>query len=156
MLTIHVFQKVHTMLTSKSSTVYHQISEVLWINRHNLSSIKKVLKYSHLLLCWGILNVSKWLTTCTKVFSYCLLYGPCIIYVYFVFNSFFVCYVYSILKKYLSVVLFCLCCFVVAAFICLFCIFMTYSTSCCCYYKLMDPWNVRAYVCMYVFLKGPF
>jgi hypothetical protein len=41
-----------------------------------------------------------------------------------------------------------LCCFsfVVAAFICMYCIFMTYSTSCCCHYKLMDPWNVRMYV----------
>jgi hypothetical protein len=43
----------------------------------------------------------------------------------------------------------CLCCFcfVVAAFICMFCIFMTYSTSCCGHYKLMDPWAVCTYVC---------
>jgi hypothetical protein len=39
-------------------------------------------------------------------------------------------------------------CFVVAAFICMFCIFMTYSTFCCCHYKLKDPWNVCMYVCM--------
>jgi hypothetical protein len=36
----------------------------------------------------------------------------------------------------------CCFCFVVAAFICMFCIFMTYSTSYCCCYKLIDPWNV--------------
>jgi hypothetical protein len=35
--------------------------------------------------------------------------------------------------------------FIVAAFICMFCICMIYSTSYCCHYKLMDPWNV----CMY-------
>jgi hypothetical protein len=33
---------------------------------------------------------------------------------------------------------------------CLFYVFMTYSTSCCCHYKLKDPWNVCMYVCMYV------
>jgi hypothetical protein len=57
----------------------------------------------------------------------------------------FLCYLFSILKKYLSVVLsFCLCCFcfVVAAFICMFCIFMTYSTSYCCH-KLKYSWNLR-------------
>jgi hypothetical protein len=32
----------------------------------------------------------------------------------------------------------------------MFCIFMTYSTSCCCHYKLMDPWS--AYTCVYVCL----
>jgi hypothetical protein len=32
----HVFKKVHSMLALKSSTVYHQISEVLRIKRHNL------------------------------------------------------------------------------------------------------------------------
>jgi len=45
-----------------------------------------------------------------------------------------------------------LCCFyfVLAVFICMFCIFMTYFKPCCCHYKLTDPW----YVCMYVvFLK---
>jgi len=36
-----------------------------------------------------------------------------------------------------------LCCFcsVIAAFICMFSIFMTYSTSYSCHYKLMHPWN---------------
>jgi len=34
------------------------------------------------------------------------------------------------------------CAVVVAAFICMFFIFMTYSTSYCCYYKLLYPWNV--------------
>jgi hypothetical protein len=43
-------------------------------------------------------------------------------------------------------------CFVVAAFICMFCIFMTYSTSCCCHYGLIDPWNVCMYVCIYLFM----
>jgi hypothetical protein len=42
--------------------------------------------------------------------------------------------------------LLCCICFVFAAFIFMFCIFMTYSTSCCCHYKLTDPCNV----CMYV------
>jgi hypothetical protein len=36
-------------------------------------------------------------------------------------------------------------CFVVAAFVC---VFMTYSTSCCCHYKHMDP----GYVCMYAWV----
>jgi hypothetical protein len=41
-------------------------------------------------------------------------------------------------------------CFVVAAFICMFCIFMTCSTYYCCHYKLMDPLYVCVCVCMYV------
>jgi hypothetical protein len=43
-----------------------------------------------------------------------------------------------------------LCCFyfVVAAFICMVCIFMTYSTSYWFHYKLTDPWNVCVYVCV--------
>jgi len=40
------------------------------------------------------------------------------------------------------IILFLCCCFVAAAFICMFRIFMTYSTSYCCYYELTDPWNV--------------
>jgi hypothetical protein len=38
-------------------------------------------------------------------------------------------------------VVLCLCCFyfVTAAFICMFCVFMTYSTSFCCHDKIMDP-----------------
>jgi len=39
-------------------------------------------------------------------------------------------------------------CFVVVAFICMFCIFMTYSISYCCHYKLMDPWNMCVCVCV--------
>jgi len=39
----------------------------------------------------------------------------------------------------------CCFCFVVAAFICMFCIFTTYSTSYCWFYELMGPRNV----CMY-------
>jgi hypothetical protein len=41
-------------------------------------------------------------------------------------------------------------CFVVAAFICKFYIFMTYSTSYCCHYRLMDPRNVCKCVCVCV------
>jgi hypothetical protein len=48
---------------------------------------------------------------------------------------------------WLIVLFLCCFCLVVDAFICMFCIFMTYSTSCCCHYKLKDPWNVRIYVC---------
>jgi hypothetical protein len=46
------------------------------------------------------------------------------------------------------------CCFVVAAFICIFCIFMTYSTYYCCHYNLMDQWNewMNEYVCRYVWV----
>jgi acetolactate synthase regulatory subunit len=49
----------------------------------------------------------------------------------------------------------CCFCFVVSAFICMFCIFMIYSTSCCCHYKLkgMDACVcvcVCVCVCMYV------
>jgi hypothetical protein len=29
----------------------------------------------------------------------------------------------------------------------MFCIFMTYSTSYCWHYKLMDPWNIYVCVC---------
>jgi hypothetical protein len=35
-------------------------------------------------------------------------------------------------------------CFV-APFVCILCIFMTYSTSYCCHYKLKDPWNICIY-----------
>jgi hypothetical protein len=31
-----IFKEVHIMMASKSSTVYHQIWEVLWMKRHNL------------------------------------------------------------------------------------------------------------------------
>jgi hypothetical protein len=34
--TFHVFKNVHIMLASKSSTVYHEISEDLRIKRNNL------------------------------------------------------------------------------------------------------------------------
>jgi hypothetical protein len=83
---------------------------------------------------------------CVKVlFSYTLLYGPCTMCVLFV-KLFFLCYLHNILKKYLSVVsLFCFC-FVVAAVLCMFCIFMTYFTSYCCHYELRDPWNECTYV----------
>jgi hypothetical protein len=44
--------------------------------------------------------------------------------------------------------------FAVAAFMWMFCILMTYPTSYCCHYKLMDPWNacmhVHACVCVCV------
>jgi len=48
------------------------------------------------------------------------------------------------MKKYLSVIssyCFCVCFFffVLAAFMCMFCIFMTHSTSYCFKYKFMDP-----------------
>jgi hypothetical protein len=43
-----------------------------------------------------------------KIFSYCTLYGPCIICVYSMLKPF-LCYLYSILKKYLSVVSSCFC-----------------------------------------------
>jgi hypothetical protein len=39
-------------------------------------------------------------------------------------------------------------CFVLSAFICMLCIFMTYSTSYFCHYKLRDLWNICMYVCM--------
>jgi hypothetical protein len=75
------------------------------------------------------------------------LYSICILHVLL-----FLCYLHSILKTYLSVVS--SFCFVVAAFICMFCIGITYSTSCRCHYKLLDLSNVRtsgsiecAYVC---------
>jgi len=42
----------------------------------------------------------------------------------------------------------CCVCFVVPIFICIFCIFMTYSTSYCCHYELTDPWK-----CVCVFWK---
>jgi hypothetical protein len=37
---------------------------------------------------------------------------------------------------------------------CYFCIYLYVAylydfTSCCCHYKLKDPWNVCMYVCMY-------
>jgi len=46
------------------------------------------------------------------------------------------------MKKYLSVIssyCFCVSFFVLAAFMCMFCIFMTHSTSYCFKYKFMDP-----------------
>jgi hypothetical protein len=66
-------------------------------------------------------------------FSYCLLYGLCIIICIYSVSKF-LCYLHSILKKYLSVVS--SFCFVVAAFICKFSIFMTYATSYCCHLPL--------------------
>jgi hypothetical protein len=46
---------------------------------------------------------------CKNFSPYCLLYGPCIICVYFMSN-FFLYYLHRILKKYLSVVSFFFCC----------------------------------------------
>jgi hypothetical protein len=47
-------------------------------------------------------------------------------------------------RFYIICVALCLCyfSFVLSAFICVLCTFMTYSTSYCCHYKLTDPWNV--------------
>jgi hypothetical protein len=75
-----------------------------------------------------------------------LLNGLCIICEYFVkpffmyFEKIFVC----------GFVVLCLCCFcfVLSAFACMLCIFMTYSTSYCCHYKLKDPWNVCVCITM--------
>jgi hypothetical protein len=74
-------------------------------------------------------------------FPYSLLYGPCIICVYFV--KFF----FGLSAQYFEKIFVCgfiilfLCCSrsVVAAFSCMFCIFMTCSTYCCCRYKLTGP-----------------
>jgi hypothetical protein len=64
-----------------------------------------------------------------------ILYNLCILYVKLVFF----CVLSSqYFEKYLSVVLsffLCCACFVTAAYICIFCIFITYSTSYCCHYK---------------------
>jgi len=46
-------------------------------------------------------------------------------------------------------VCFCVVCFVVAAFICMFCNFMTHSTSYYCHYKPMDPWCACVHACVY-------
>jgi len=68
------------------------------------------------------------------------------------------CVIFTVFWK--SICLRCFC-FVVAAFISMFCIFMTYSTSYSYHYILMDPWiHVRIYylymyVCMYVTILKP-
>jgi hypothetical protein len=66
-----------------------------------------------------------------------------LVYYVYTLSQTFLCYLYSILKKCLPVVfvvlfLFCFCFVVAIAFICIFCIFMPYSTSYCCHYKLTD------------------
>jgi hypothetical protein len=80
------------------------------------------------------------------------LYNTCILYVK-LFSVFF-----TVVWKKVFVcgfVVLCLCCFcfVLSAFICMLCIFMTYSTSCCCHYKHKDTWNVR--VCIQNFPDWP-
>jgi hypothetical protein len=70
-----------------------------------------------------------------KFFSYCLLYGPYIIHVYFMSN-FFVLSLQYFEKVFVCgfvVLLLCCFCFVVAALIRMLCIFMTYSTTQCCH-----------------------
>jgi hypothetical protein len=113
-------------------------------------ALKKELKYSLLSLLWGIPNVSELSKICAKKSFFYLLFVVWTLYnVCKIYFKFFLCYFCSIFKKYLSVVSSfssVLLCFVVAAFICLFCIFMTYSTSYCCYDKLTDPWNLCIYV----------
>jgi len=70
-------------------------------------------------------------------------YNMCILYVklFFVlsvqyFEKVFVC-------GFIVLFLFCCCC------IYLFCIFVIYSISYCCHYKLMDPWDVCMFVCVF-------
>jgi len=81
------------------------------------------------------------------LFVFWTLYNMCILYV-----KLFLYYLYSTLKKSIcgfTVLFLCCYCFV-AGFIYMFYIFMTYSTSFCCHYKLIDPWNmcVRACACV--------
>jgi hypothetical protein len=91
---------------------------------------------------------------CKGSFPYCLLYGPCALYnMCILCAKLFLCYLHSLLKKHLSMVSsFCFCVVFVAAFINMFCTFMTYSTSYCCHYKLMDAWTN---VCMYYRYVSP-
>jgi len=74
------------------------------------------------------------------------------------YETFFVLYLQYFGKVFDVVSSYCLCCFVLSAFICMLCIFMTYSTSYCCHYKLKDPWNVCMYVCIctYIFSEHCF
>jgi len=60
--------------------------------------------------------------------------------------------IFTVFSKHVYgfIILFMCCYFVVAAIIYIFCIFMTYSTSYCCYYKLIDSWNVCARMCVCV------
>jgi hypothetical protein len=73
----------------------------------------------------------------------------CILYV----KLYFVLYLQYFEKVFVcGFVILCLCCFcfVLSAFLCMLCIFMNYSTSYCCHYKLKDPWNVCVYICVCV------
>jgi len=85
-----------------------------------------------------------------KFFSYCLLYGPCIICIYLCQTCFVLSLQYfeKVFVCSFVISLVCFFCFVVAAFIC-----MAYSTPCCCHYKLKDPWNIYIYVCVCVIIN---
>jgi hypothetical protein len=83
---------------------------------------------------------------CVKVlFRYCMLYGPSIIYVYITLNSF--CLIFTIFWKHTCLW------FHHFVFILLhLSVFMTYSTSYCCYYKLMDPLYMFVCVCVHSYV----
>jgi hypothetical protein len=121
----HVFKKVH-MLASKSPTVYYQFSEVLRIKRHNL-------------MC--------------KFFSFCLLYGPRIICVYFLWLFFVLQYfeksIWLWFCHFVSVLVsFCCCCIYLYVFYLydLFHILVLPLQT----YGSMQSMYVCMYVCMYV------
>jgi ABC-type transport system involved in multi-copper enzyme maturation permease subunit len=66
------------------------------------------------------------------------LYNLCILYVKLFFVLSFQYFEKAFVRGFVVLFLCCFC-FVVAAFICMFCSFMTYSTSYCCHYELKDP-----------------
>jgi hypothetical protein len=90
-----------------------------YLNTHSFYSVEEFLMLKN--------ESYVFFSLCTVVWT---LYNMCVLYV-----KLFLCYHHNILKKYLSIVS-------------LFCVFVTYSTSYCCYYKLMDPWNVCARACV--------
>jgi hypothetical protein len=105
-----------------------------YLNTHFFYSVEEFLTFKNDSISAKVLFV------CFVVWT---LQNMCILYVkLFIFS---VCYIYSILKRYLSEASsYCVCvflCFVLSAFICMLCIFMTYFTSYCCHYKLRDPRN---------------
>jgi hypothetical protein len=139
------------MLASKSSSLPSNLRSLMnkktqckvalkrYLNTHSFYSVEESLTFK---------NYSQYVQKFFLLFVVWTLYNIFTLYV-----KHFLCYLYSIFKKYLSVVSsFWLCCFcfVVAAFIGMFYIFMTYSTSYCYHCKLKDPWNVCIYACMYV------
>jgi len=135
--TFHVFKKVHIMLASKSSSLPSNLRSLMnkqtqfkvalkrYLNTHSFYSVEEFLTFRN-----NSLYMKNFSPYCFVVWT---LHNMCILYI-----KLFLLYCVVLCLGHF--------CFVLSAFICMLCIFMTYSTYHHCHYRLMNPWNLFTYL----------